>query len=113
MYSYGTQARKLFKIRWGLVDLVQDHHVIPRQFKHHILVRDIMNYHKNLVMMPTPKGIQKLNLRENRLVHWGPHPKYNIFVGYELDLCRNNKDIDELLEYLKWELRFRDTLPWK
>ena len=87
--------------------------MIPQQFRHHILVSDIIHESKNLVMMPTPKGVQKLRLRENRLVHWGPHQKYNEFVGYELDLCENYKDIDELLKYLKWEIRFRDSIPWK
>jgi hypothetical protein len=63
-------------------------------------------------MMPTPLGIQKLRLRENRLVHWGPHPKYNDFVANELELLNTQEDVDELLEYLKWELRFRDVIPW-
>ena len=113
MYRYGSHARSLVKVRFGLIGLVQDHHVIPQQFRHQLLVKDIMHHSKNLIMMPTPKGMQELRLRENRLVHWGPHHKYNMYVGHELDRCRNHKDIDELLEYLKWELRFRDTIPWK
>ena len=113
MYRYGSTARKLFKLRWKLSGLVQDHHIIPQQFRHNILVRDKIHESSNILMMPTPKGIQELRLRENRIVHWGPHAKYNVFVGYELDLCRNYKDIEELQNYLKWELRFRNNIPWK
>ena len=51
--------------------------------------------------MPTPKGIQELILRENRLIHWGPHPKYNAFVFSELKLCENQKQLEELQTYLK------------
>ena len=113
MYQYGSTARKLFKLRWNLGGLVQDHHIIPQQFRHNILVRDKIHESSNILIMPTPKGIHKLRLRENRIVHWGPHAKYNVFVGYELDLCRNYKDIEELQNYLKWELRFRNNIPWK
>lgn len=107
--NYKSNLRKMFKLRWNLRGLVQDHHVIPQQFKHQILIQDIIHSSKNLIMMPTPTGVQKLRLRENRLVHWGPHNAYNQFVGCELDRCRNIKDIEELQNYLKWELRF----PWR
>lgn len=111
--GYKSLYRKLIKKKFCLQGLVQDHHVIPQQFKHNILIQNIIHSPNNLIMMPTPKGIQKLQLRENRLVHWGPHPKYNQFVGYELDLCENYKDVNNLINYLKWEIRYRDIIPWK
>ena len=113
MYKYGSYARRVAKARFGLIGLIQDHHIIPQQFKKNNLIKGIIHHPKNILMMPTPKGIQQLRLRKNRLVHWGPHHKYNIYVGYELDNCNNPEDVDQLLEYLKWELRFRDTIPWK
>ncbi len=113
MHNYGSNARKFFKLKWKLSGLVQDHHVIPQQFKRHGLIYDRMHNYKNLIMMLTPKGIQELRLRENRIVHWGPHPKYNAFVFSELKLCENHKQLEELQEYLKWELRFRNNIPWK
>ena len=79
----------------------------------HNLVYDRIHSSKNIIMMPTPNGIQELRLRENRIVHWGPHPKYNEFVLSELNLCENHKHLEELQEYLKWELRFGDNIPWK
>ena len=109
--NYLSRARRHFKFRWNLQGLVQDHHVIPQQLKHKVSIN--IHSSNNLIMMPTPKGIQKLKLRENRLVHWGPHYKYNQFVNQELDLCENKEDLYELINYLKWELRFRDTIPWK
>ena len=112
MFRYRSVARKLFKQKWGLTQLVQDHHVIPQQFRKHPLIRHQIHSPQNLIMMPTPLGIQKLRLRENRLVHWGPHPKYNDFVANELELLNTQEDVDDLLEYLKWELRFRDVIPW-
>ena len=113
MFRYRSVIRKLFKQRWGLDNLVQDHHVIPQQFKKHPLIRGRLHHSKNIIMMPTPKGIQELRLRENRIVHWGPHPKYNDFVFNELERLNTQEDVDDLLEYLKWELRFRDVIPWK
>ena len=113
MHRYGSTHRKFFKLKWKLSGLVQDHHVIPQQFKKNGLIYDRIHHPENLIIMPTPKGIQELKLRENRLIHWGSHPKYNAFVLSELKLCENHKQIEELQKYLKWELRFRNNIPWK
>ena len=38
---YGSVARKVFKTRWGLYNkgLVEDHHVIPREFREHPTIK--------------------------------------------------------------------------
>ena len=113
MFKYKSVYRRIFKERLGLIKLVQDHHVIPQQFKHHPLIKHQIHHPKNLIMMPTSLGIKNLRLRENRLIHWGPHSKYNDFVGNELNLLNTPEELDELLKYLKWELRFRNVIPWR
>ena len=95
MYKYGSPARRFFRYRWKLTGLVQDHHVIPQQFKTNGLIYKKIHDSKNIIMMPTPKGIQELSLRENRIIHWGPHPKYNAFVFSELKLCENDKQLED------------------
>lgn len=114
---YGSILRRNFKLRWG-VQNIEDHHVIPRQFKNHPLVKYLqydVNDGKNIIMMPrylTP------NLRQNRLTHNGGHTKYNQYVGKMLDsldkLEDPKKDFELFTEFLKTACRFRpQDIPWK
>ena len=79
---YGSLARKMFKVRWGLHGngLVEDHHIIPKQFKKHPVVvkaKYDINASKNLIMLPTRLGKFVLRVREDRLIHAGKHAGYN------------------------------------
>ena len=49
--------------------LVQDHHVIPKQFKAHPIIRKTgydVNESSNIVMMPTPIGKRFMKVRSDR-----------------------------------------------
>jgi neutral trehalase len=114
---YGSVLRRNFKLRWGVKN-VEDHHVIPRQFRKHPVIKYLrydVNDGKNIIMMPryiTP------GMRENRLTHRGGHKKYNQYVGKILDsldeLEDPKKDFELFTEFLKTACRFRpQDIPWK
>ena len=50
---YGSLLRQMFKIRWKIKN-TQDHHVIPRQFKNHTIVKQIgydINAYQNIIIL--------------------------------------------------------------
>lgn len=123
-FRYGSVARRLFKKRWGIdKGLTQDHHVIPRKFRHHEVLKRTgydMNSSHNLVIMPTHYGMDKLNIRQDRLIHYGGHPKYDRYVFSILEVMEQVQCNDTLKTYLndyvvflKKNLRNNEAnLPW-
>lgn len=115
---YGSVARKMFKVRWGLHNkgLVEDHHVIPKQYTKHPTISRFdydMNASSNVVMLPTRYGKEVLKLREDRLVHAGNHDKYNAYVGDMLDVIQSKDDLELFVEFLKVGCRYRpQDIPW-
>jgi hypothetical protein len=119
-YRYQSAARLLFKDRWKLEHLVEDHHVIPRHLQHHKVLRELafdINASKNLVMMPTAYAMDVYHefLRPNRLVHGVcSHRAYNEFVKKELDkIVDPHKEFWVLHNFLKRNCRDNvDGIPW-
>jgi len=116
-YRYQSVARIFFKSRWKLKDLVEDHHVIPRQFQNHKVLRELafdVNASKNLVMMPTRLGLHVWEtLRRDRLVHGGGHKAYNEFVKHFLDSVSTPCEFWNFHDFLKINCRDnRDRIPW-
>jgi hypothetical protein len=124
-FNYGSEERRRFKDLLNIRYLVQDHHCIPRQFRNHKLIREInydINFSRNIIMMPNRLGIKELNLDPNSRVHEGGHPRYNKYVGSQLDKIKNEYEtIDEkryqiwlFLHYLKDNLHYKnDIIPWE
>tara|TARA_B000000557_G_scaffold236127_1_gene212211 strand:+ start:401 stop:1024 length:624 start_codon:yes stop_codon:yes gene_type:complete len=112
---YGSLLRKNFKYRFNIRN-VEDHHIIPVQFRHHPLFDKVnydLNASDNIIMMPREIG----NLRENRLTHNGPHHKYNKFVGDILDsmvyMKNPEPEFKQFVDFLKTGCRFRpQDIPW-
>ena len=112
---YGSLLRKNFKLRFNIRN-VEDHHIIPVQFRHHPLfdrVKYDLQAGDNIIMMPREIG----NLRENRVTHNGPHPKYNKFVGTVLDsmihIDNPEPEFKQFVDFLKNGCRFRpQDIPW-
>lgn len=80
-YHYGSYNRAILKQRHGIRGLVQDHHIIPRQFSRRVNID--VDESKNLIMLPTSYG--KLFLNTSRPIHENGHPKYNKYIAKLLD----------------------------
>lgn len=104
-FIYSSVYRRNIKKTFLLCGLVQDHHIIPREFK------NILNYNKsnlincidsskNLIILPTRYG--KLFINTNRSIHENGHKHYNRYI-YSLIL--NNFSIDDIILLVKKEIR--------
>ena len=113
---YGSLIRRNFKNRWNVKN-VEDHHVIPYQFRNHPLIKYLrydVHSSENIIMMPR---VLTPNLRENRLTHNGGHKQYNKYVGNVLDsidkLDDPEPDFRKFVDFLKVGCRFRpQDIPW-
>lgn len=120
LFSGFTKKKlKIYKKRFILHNLVEIHHIIPRQHKNHPVVLNT-NYDLedgyNLMFLPTEKGKLNLKLHTSRPIHQNGHCKYNIFINNYLDyLYINNNysqiDIIILNRYLRKNLRSLN-IPW-
>lgn len=115
---YGSIARRLFKTRWRLQGkgLVEDHHIIPKQFKKHPIIVKVgydINASSNLIMLPTRLGKFILRVREDRLIHEGIHAGYNKYVEIMLNSIKTTDDFVKFTKFLKHSCRHRpQDIPW-
>ena len=80
-FIYGSVLRRTFKRRFLIIGLVQDHHIIPREFESLTINSKIIsniNDSKNIIMLPTTYG--KLILNTKRPIHENGHKNYNKYV---------------------------------
>ena len=113
---YGSLIRRNFKNRWNVRN-VEDHHVIPHEFRNHPLIKHLKydtNSSENIIMRPR---VLTPNLRQNRLTHNGGHRKYNKYVGHVLDsidtLEEPQPEFKNFVDFLKIGCRFRpQDIPW-
>jgi hypothetical protein len=114
---HGSIWRRHSKLRWGIRGgSTADHHVIPRQWKDHVVVQrfafDVDASH-NLIVMPTETGNLSLRVRRNRMTHTDGHLKYNQYVGTMLDVIKTEDELYYLRDFLKSVCRYNnDIIPW-
>ena len=105
IFRYRGWDRILFKKNRGYNGNVNDHHVIPKQYRNHPLLKEIeydIDSRFNLLIMPTNKGIKSLNLHPNTIYH-SPHPRYNKQAKVVLDEIYQNEDKEyQLWLYVCW-----------
>ena len=122
IYRYGSKDRRRFKKQY--YHLVQDHHIIPKEFKEHNLLKKInydINSSNNLIIMPSLKGITNLKLNNDLQTHYKGHPKYNSFIKTNLDIINKcNLGLDSK-KYKFWLFYIflkkncitkKSTIPW-
>ena len=124
-WKYNSQQRKSFRRRHGVVPyFVQDHHVIPKQWRKHPSVLRFgldINESRNLMLMPTSYGKYRFRMRPERYTHDGGHHKYNVYVREMLDSLEGVQcekcfrlEFQYFLEFLKSTLRWgTDIIPWR
>ena len=106
VFRYKGWDRRVFKKWKGYSGYVNDHHIIPRQFRNHPVIRDTefdINSNFNLIIMPTPLGKVKLNMDPRTIAHTN-HPRYNTNVKYLLDDIKDNYEDKDYKEYRLWLL---------
>ena len=119
MKGVTKQHFKNTKIKFGLHKYVQIHHIIPRQFKNHPLLKGFdVEDGQNFIFMPTEIGKQKINTV--RLNHEGGHNQYNKFVGHHIEnIYRNSpvhcreEEVLKLVISLRKNLTTTSNIPWK
>ena len=122
-YRYGSNQRKAYKKYKKYDNLVQDHHIIPKQWKKHKLIKNInfdINSSNNLIIMPTQKTFLYFNLDPNIRTHYIGHPKYNIYVKEILDEIDDLYSLDDkkfyfwlFFMYLKENcIYLNNDIPW-
>ena len=105
LFIYSSVYRRNIKRKFLLCGLVQDHHIIPREFKSILnfenskLINNI-DSSKNLIILPNTYG--KLFLNTNRSIHENGHKHYNRYI---YDLIIRNNSIDYIIPYVKQQLR--------
>jgi hypothetical protein len=122
-YRYGSTQRKVYKKYKNYTNLVQDHHIIPKQWKKHKLIRTInfdINSSNNLIIMPTPKTFLYFNFNSNLRTHYVGHPSYNLYVKKILDDINKLYSLDDkkyyfwlFFIYLKKNcIYLNNNIPW-
>lgn len=105
--------------RFHLQQLVQIHHIYPRQFRNHPVLRHYdIHDESNLIWMPTKLGSQQLHTRPDRLVHDGGHASYNRYVGKYLEHVKQMPPsirpvlLNQTQAVLRNEMRRHTFVPW-
>jgi len=118
MHYPSMHTLRTFRIKYGFNDFHQIHHIIPKSCKRYVYDPNKLGIDsgKNLMFMPTKKGIERFHLDENTLVHQGPHPAYNNFIKQELKSINNEKLFYDFLLFLRTTLNLRNNykkIYWK
>ena len=119
MKGITKQHFKNTRVKFELQGLVQIHHIIPRQFRNHPVLKEFdIEDGQNFIFMPTELGKQRLNTI--RLTHGGGHSQYNRFVGHHIENIYRKGPIesreDEVLNLvlsLRRNLTTQSNIPWR
>jgi hypothetical protein len=96
IFHYNTKYRRNFKNKYFKQDLIDNHHIIPRQFQNHPLLQELhfdVACSKNIYFLPTRSA--KHVLQDASLIYHNSHPKYNTFVAKELQRIHSHEDKDK------------------
>lgn len=113
------QHLKNTRVKFHLQGLVHIHHIIPRQFRNHPVLKGFdIEDGQNFIFMPTELGKQQLNTI--RLTHDKGHKQYNKFVGHHIEKIYRNfpldcreKEIQKLVLSLRRNLTSHSNIPWR
>jgi hypothetical protein len=105
--GFSKAKLKRTRERFGLRRALDVHHVVPRQFKNHLVLKreayDVEEAY-NLILLPKHANT---GLFTQRLIHNQRHGLYNACVGRELDACTTSAAFLTLLTLLHCVCRGR------
>jgi len=98
---YGTKARRKIKYSNHKKGLVEDHHIIPKEFQAHSLIENInfdVGCSNNIYILPSisyKESIYNNKLNNDDTIYHNNHRLYNSFVKERLYNINKIKNIDE------------------
>lgn len=99
--KYGTKARRKIKYSYHQKGLIEDHHLIPKEFHEHSLFENIhfdVGCSNNIYVLPSisyRESIYNNNLNEDEIIYHTSHRLYNSFIKEKLNNIYKIKNIDE------------------
>lgn len=121
IYRYGCKKRRMYKKENFLEGTIEDHHIIPRRFKNHKIIKDTgfdLNCSNNILFMPSLCSFHIL--KNPYILYHQAHVSYNNYVEDQLNTLEHFKTIEEkqynlwlFLKHLEFSiLNNHDELPW-
>tara|TARA_B110000858_G_C17769563_1_gene458857 strand:+ start:503 stop:865 length:363 start_codon:yes stop_codon:yes gene_type:complete len=101
-FIYSSIYRRNIKKKYLLVGLIQDHHIIPREFSNRLNYTNkfySIDCSYNLIMLPNTYGKFFINTR--RPIHDNGHVNYNKYIKTLL----NKYSEEEIILFLRKQLR--------
>tara|TARA_X000000950_G_scaffold238824_1_gene291053 strand:+ start:460 stop:981 length:522 start_codon:yes stop_codon:yes gene_type:complete len=97
IYRYGSKKRRIYKKNIFKKGLVEDHHIVPKQFKNNCFINEI-NYDvscsNNILIMPS--FVSSYILNDTKRIYHHSHKKYNKYIESNIEsILNNNKSKDE------------------
>tara|TARA_Y100000992_G_scaffold94165_1_gene60600 strand:+ start:69 stop:602 length:534 start_codon:yes stop_codon:yes gene_type:complete len=98
---YGTKARKKIKYSYHKKGLIEDHHLIPKEFHEHSLFENIhfdVGCSNNIYILPSisyKESIYNNNLNKDEIIYHTSHRLYNNFIKEKLNNIYKIENIDE------------------
>ena len=120
IFRYGSKYRRQFKKENPHKNCIEDHHIIPKQFRNHPLIVstqfDIGSSNNLLIMYRCSCSV---SLNHGSHIHQHGHIEYNKYVKKQLDYIYSKHDTSDERKYnlylLVYDLKrkIRDkTIPW-
>ena len=104
--KYKSSLRRNIVKNSSLHGVIENHHIIPLQWKNHIVVKTIrydLNKSYNLCILPNKKyPIKKDSYGKAIRIHEKGHIKYNSYVKEQLDVLLDDINDEDLLKYKFW-----------
>ena len=104
--KYKSRLRKAIVKKSHLRGIVENHHIIPLQWRNHIVLKKIKydpNKAYNLCILPNRKYHIKNDSKGKAIrIHEKGHIKYNSYVKDQLDILLDDLNDEDLLKYKFW-----------
>ena len=122
IFRYGGKYRKKYKRANYKQGLIEDHHIIPKQFVNHEIVKKVnfdVACSNNLLIMPS--RLAKPIIKDETIIYHKSHHYYNNYVCQQLELIKSKNENKDYDKYFFW-LLFKDletklsnndkSIPW-
>lgn len=98
---YGTKARRKVKYSYHNKGLIEDHHIIPKEFIEHRLIENInfdVGCSNNIYILPSiayRESIFNNNIHRDTIIYHTNHRLYNSFVKEKLNNIYRLENVDD------------------